>query len=244
VPQHILRSLVTTLFATSTFILALSLSWVVLAQANFLYPLWHDVGGIGAGIDQYGPQNRYKPGFGDTSKAQRSALFAEINRSVHEQGKGLEKIQYETPSSDGKQFLLRRDEVVHLQDVAKLIDLLSVVSWVNAVLWLTLACYQWRVIKHFAGLKNQVFSMFLVLLVAFVALMIIGPVKVFNQLHIWVFPGDHQWFFYYQDSLMSTLMLAPNLFGWIAAALIALAVLLFLLLTLVPLRVQKRWPRY
>jgi hypothetical protein len=52
-------------------------------------------------------------------------------------------------------------------------------------------------------------------------------------MHVWVFPADHQWFFYYQDSLMSTLMKAPYLFGYIAVALVALAtVFLALIFTL------------
>lgn len=58
-------------------------------------------------------------------------------------------------------------------------------------------------------------------------LLIVGPEKVFNQLHIWVFPDDHQWFFYYQDSLMSTMMFAPHLFGWIGLAWTILIVFIF-----------------
>jgi hypothetical protein len=41
-----------------------------------------------------------------------------------------------------------------------------------------------------------------------------------------VFPEGHQWFFYYQDSLMSTLMKAPYLFGYIALALLVLTLAL------------------
>ena len=42
----------------------------------------------------------------------------------------------------------------------------------------------------------------------------------FYQFHIWLFPADHEWFFYWQDSLMSTLMKAPVLFGGIAVVLV------------------------
>jgi hypothetical protein len=56
-------------------------------------------------------------------------------------------------------------------------------------------------------------------------LLIAGPTQVFYQFHLWIFPADHQWFFYWQDSLMSTLMKAPVLFGGIAAV-IALGALL------------------
>jgi len=49
-----------------------------------------------------------------------------------------------------------------------------------------------------------------------VAVVVIGPVKVFYAAHNAVFPPGHEWFFYYQDSLMTTLMKAPDLFGFIA----------------------------
>jgi hypothetical protein len=42
-----------------------------------------------------------------------------------------------------------------------------------------------------------------------------------------VFPPGHAWFFYYEDSLMTTLMQAPHLFGFIAVAIGVLALALF-----------------
>jgi len=42
--------------------------------------------------------------------------------------------------------------------------------------------------------------------------LVIGVENLFYGLHTIVFPDDHQWFFYYEDSLMSTLMQAPNIF--------------------------------
>ena len=50
-----------------------------------------------------------------------------------------------------------------------------------------------------------------------VVLIVVGPTKAFSQMHEWVFPPGNPWFFYYQQSLMSTMMWAPVLFGWIAA---------------------------
>ncbi len=58
------------------------------------------------------------------------------------------------------------------------------------------------------------------LLAMVVWLLISGPEAVFYQFHIWLFPADHEWFFYWQDSLMSTLMKAPVLFGGIAVVLV------------------------
>jgi hypothetical protein len=59
---------------------------------------------------------------------------------------------------------------------------------------------------------------------------IYGPMKVFVLLHESFFPANHQWFFYYQDSLMTTMMKAPDLFFYIAGAWVGLALLIFFLL--------------
>src|SRR5690606_5060552 len=56
---------------------------------------------------------------------------------------------------------------------------------------------------------------------------ITGPTKVFYWLHEQIFPDEHEWFFYYQDSLMTTLMKAPDLFGFIAVILVILMMVLW-----------------
>ncbi len=218
------------LFALSSLVFAFFIAWFLLARVDFLYPVWHDHTRIGAGIDQFGPKNRFKPGFGDTDRAQRVALFHQINVAVHRGGEGLTAIYYETPTSVGPQRLLREPEIVHLVDVANLIDFLKWVVALNALLWLgLLAWFRWG---RLGGIRWrwQGIGLAAVALLAGLILLIAGPVKVFNTLHVWIFPDEHQWFFYYQESLMSTLMLAPVLFGWIAAALSAVALPLFVLL--------------
>ncbi len=228
--QFLFPSVTHSLFSLSTLLLAFTLSWCVLSQANFLYPIWHDVGGIGKGIDKYGPKNKFKPGFGDTTKAERSQLFSEINTAVHNDGDGLESIEYETTSSKGRQTLLRQDEILHLQDVANLIGVLTLSSIVNVLIWLFFATYFICVLKALPSIRSQITGLAVVIVLCSLALFAAGPVKVFNQFHIWIFPEEHKWFFYYQESLMSTLMLAPKLFGWIAAALVSLSILFFGLL--------------
>lgn len=204
------RSLVGAGLAITTLILSFTLAWCLLAQQSFLYPVWHDVGGIGEGIDRFGPKNKYKSGFGQTTKAQRSALFEQINVAVHAHGEGLRDIRYQTPTSGGSQPLLRDPEVVHLQDVANLIDKLKWLALGNALLWLVFTIYIFRNAKAILRWSTSLYSVGGLILAALVTVSLIGPVKVFNQLHIWIFPKDHQWFFYYQESLMSTLMMAPN----------------------------------
>jgi hypothetical protein len=60
------------------------------------------------------------------------------------------------------------------------------------------------------------------------ATLLIGPVKAFYWLHTLVFPPGHEWFFYYEDSLMSTMMKAPDLFGYIALLWASLSLLLLI----------------
>jgi hypothetical protein len=54
---------------------------------------------------------------------------------------------------------------------------------------------------------------------------------VFYGLHTWIFPPGHAWFFYYQDSLMTMMMKAPELFAYIALtlAVVSLACLMVML---------------
>jgi uncharacterized membrane protein len=59
------------------------------------------------------------------------------------------------------------------------------------------------------------------------SIILIGPKQVFYHLHEMIFPADHAWFFYYQDSLMATLMKAPDLFGGIALVIVMGGVILF-----------------
>lgn len=212
----------------SSLILALSITWVLLAQAQFFYGVWHDIGGIKEGIAAYGPKNKYKEGFADTTRSQRIALFAEINQAIHHHGNGLSTIHYQTPTSNGDQYLLREPEVIHLRDVANLIDIMRWVVLLNAIVWLVLVVVTFKARKSYFGLKKQLPPMAFTLAVMVGILCLFGPEAVFNQLHIWVFPDDHAWFFYYQESLMSTMMLAPVLFGWIAATWLILAVMFFL----------------
>jgi hypothetical protein len=51
----------------------------------------------------------------------------------------------------------------------------------------------------------------------------------FYWLHTVVFPSDHQWFFYYEESLMSTLMKAPYLFAPISIMLLLFALIMWTL---------------
>ena len=74
--------------------------------------------------------------------------------------------------------------------------------------------------------KQKIISLlsFIILLVAILSIW--GFTEVFYYLHTVVFPENHQWFFYYRDSLMATLMKAPDIFSAIAAQLLLIALFL------------------
>ncbi|TPW16733.1 MAG: Uncharacterized protein FD130_938, partial [Halothiobacillaceae bacterium] len=69
--------------------LALFCAWQSLSQINFLYPVLHSMLNISETVLVYGPQNRYKQRFSETTPAEQSRLFAEIVRAVNHDGNGL-----------------------------------------------------------------------------------------------------------------------------------------------------------
>jgi hypothetical protein len=184
---------------------SLYLSWRALAAADFIYPLLYDAIGIGQHIDIYAPQNRYKRNF-------------ELTR-----GQGLEGLTYRDTQGRQLGVLLRAAEVIHLRDVARLVRIMEIAGLLSLALvsFHLVLLRQLRLSLPAAGrLLAYTATGILALAVIVIA---IGPVEVFYAFHRWIFPADHEWFFYYQDSLMSTLMMAPDLFGYIAVALVLLA---------------------
>ncbi len=203
-----------------------------MANCNFFYGIWHDYGGIGEGIDIYAPQNKNKLGFGETSKQQREQIFFEIVKAIHSRGEGLGDIHYQTPSSRGEQKLLIRNEIVHLNAVAGIITFFYLPFLCLSLLWGASNIYLYLKRKQVPKLKQQIFGMAIIIASGAVTILLSGPQYVFDWLHRVSFSDGHQWFFYYQDSLMSTLMLAPNLFAYIAVVWGILIGILFIVLQL------------
>ena len=202
---------------------ALWLAWRVLAVGDFLYPLWYDVIDVHGHIEHFGPQNRYKDDFETTTRAERARLFAEIVDAIHASGAGLAELRYHDPAGRPIDTLLRTPEIVHLEDVARLVDRLAPAGWL-ALAWLAIhlgliRTRGWRVPRLGRLLAASLLAVGAAVAVVFA----IGPRRVFYQFHVLVFPPENQWFFYYQDSLMSTMMKAPFLFGAIAIVILALA---------------------
>lgn len=219
------------LFITAALLGALFLAWRLVASVDYLYPALYEPAGIGAHIDRFAPENRYRHRFGETDRDERQRLFAAIGRAIRDDGRGLEGLSYHDP--DGKRLgsLLRPPEIVHLRDVARLVGGLEVAG-VAALLVLAL---QIAVLRRRRRRLPPVRRMLLMtgagFLLTVVAVLLIGAKRVFYSLHDLIFPAEHQWFFYYQDSLMSTMMKAPDFFAYVAAALAVLAIgLLWLIL--------------
>jgi hypothetical protein len=211
-----------------TFLAALFLAWHALVKVNFLYPIWYEVLDIDQVIATYAPQNRYRTHFETTTKAERIRIFAALVEAIHHKGHGLDTLVYHEPSGRPIAHLLTASEIIHLQDVANLIDKLLPIGRIatsGLLLLIGLLLLQ-------QGTKPPVKTLLLgtvvSLIVAATLIFLIGPVHIFYGLHEQLFPKNHSWFFYYQDSLMTTLMKAPAIFGYIA---ITLGILTLLILS-------------
>lgn len=214
------------LLLISHFLVASLLAWHLLAKVDFGFSWAYPLLNIQTHIEQFGPRNRYKSGFGETDKEEHLRLFGEITDSIQNGGEGLSEIRYTLP--EGRRTpLMREAEVIHLQDVSHLVTLYYAVGLMAGGLFLLLAAYAyWRAQRP--PRATRVLGVTVIsLLVGAALLTLIGPTRVFYWLHEHAFPDDHEWFFYYQDSLMTTLMKAPDLFGFIGTLLLLLTLLLW-----------------
>lgn len=234
---HPLRNL---LYSSLSLILCLYISWHALLSVNFFYGFWHDNIGIAETIAETGPQNRYRQHFEDTDRSQRIELFKDICHAITHQGEGLRDIYY-SPTPETKIPLLHKAEIIHLQDVANLITLTQHLEPYMLIAWLVLtALYFFRSWPLPSYL--QLLAVNSVLIVSLAAILLFGWVEVFYAAHRWIFPDDHQWFFFYQDSLMSMMMQAPDLFLYIGITMLIVAIIIFASLHSSLRRIQTKWP--
>ncbi len=197
-----------------TFLVTLPASWWLLSKADFAYPVLYEEIGVAEHIEHFAPRNtKNKLGFEFTTKAQRLQLFHQVSVAIQNHGQGLTQLSYNVDNQ--AIVLFTSAEVTHLQDVANLLDKLKPLIIGLIILWLavSLVLMLKKVVLPSLTAWLNIVAVMLILIGATLAL---GPEKIFNQLHIWVFPDNHQWFFYYEESLMSTMMKAPDLFAYIA----------------------------
>ena len=223
-----MRFLHYTLITVCSFFTALFLAWKLMQPVNYGYGLFYQWLNINDHIKTFAPQNRQgKTGFELTAEAQHHRLFTEIGHAINNGGRGLRDLYY---TVEGEQRILLTDaEATHLEDVARLVDLMVPIGWAAVALWVLLLIFStWRKLP-LPTLGTSLMTLTIVGLVLLVSVFVIGPHKIFRAFHEIVFPAENQWFFYYQDSLMTTLMKAPDIFSAITILWVLLAIVCYLL---------------
>jgi hypothetical protein len=219
-------------YTLCAFLAALFLAWRALAAVDFAYPLWYELLDIDRHIAEYGPLNHYRHDFEQTTKAERINLFSALVSSVQRHGQNLETLRYHDAAGQPVALLLTPPEIIHLRDVARLLEVLMLAGWFALAGWgLGTVWLRWRKIA-LPGLSRLLLSLAGCIAAIILLVLIAGPVRAFYRLHEWIFPPGHQWFFYYEDSLMTTLLKAPDLFAPIALLLLFTSVVCFILLLL------------
>lgn len=211
-----MRNILWGLFLLLTFVITLPASWWALSKVDFAYSFLYDQIGISEHIAIYAPRNnKNKNEFEFTPKAERVALFHGIVNAINNNGKGLVQLDYKNQKNQ-RIGLLTVAEIIHLRDVSNLLNKLKPLALGVLAVWLIIMIILRLKRIKLPPAKQLLVSTLIILIIFSVILVFIGAEKVFNQLHIWVFPNNHQWFFYYEESLMSTMMKAPDLFAYIA----------------------------
>ncbi|MGJ8693787.1 MAG: DUF1461 domain-containing protein [Thalassotalea sp.] len=236
--------LVHNLYSISSIFLVIALCWLTLYKANFFYGFWHQHGGISATISYFSPKNIHIKGFENTTKAEHIRLFKAISYAVHLAPDSLANITFTSPDKPTPKPLLHQREIVHLNDVANTIQVLYLLILMNIIGWLWCLRYYLQNKQKLPSLIKQLINTSVFIAVILIVLFIIGPTAVFYWFHQLIFPDNHQWFFYYEDSLMSTLMSAPDLFGWIALEWLILFCCYFLVLQYASIYGVKYWQDY
>ncbi|NQZ89219.1 MAG: DUF1461 domain-containing protein [Colwellia sp.] len=227
------RNLATVLWLfTCLFLLVLSLglSWQVNKSANFFYEFWYTKLNIEQTVKTYVPQNTQgKRDFASTDTLQHIKSFNEIVYEINNNGSGLSKLSYQNKDKQHK-LLLTTAEVVHLQDVSDLVNRLHSASVINLLLLLIVIVVVYRFKQPKPLKKQQYMALTIPSVTLFIVFSIFGFTDIFYYLHTLVFPDNHQWFFYYQESLMSSLMKAPDLFAGIGLSLVVVAFVFYVII--------------
>jgi hypothetical protein len=203
--------------------LSIAAAWWMSSHLQYGYPLWYRVLNIDAHIHTYTPHHPSKRDFHLLSAKQHQQMFAAITQAVHDRGVDLRHIEYQAPDWP-PQTLLLEDEVRHLEDVKALLRKASLATLAAVPLWLGFSLLAVR--SPPPPWRWRLTTVILALSVPVGLLWWFGPTVVFYQFHVWLFPPENPWFFYWEESLMSSLMRAPVLFGAIAIQIAVIALLL------------------
>ena len=230
------KILITSLLSISLFVICLFLAWKSLSATNFFFERLYQLHAIDEQIKNYAPQNRNRENFELTSSLEHQRIFGEIVSSINTNGRGLAEIGYFDSSGEKIDDFLTINEITHLQDVSELIvsstKLVLILTGVLIAVYgfffyykVSRSRYLWKPVTTLFSFFTMVFTLGLVTGIIFV----IGARKVFHLLHEVLFADKGQWFFYYQDSLMTTL-LPESLFGTIAVMMTVCALFYWIIL--------------
>ena len=233
--KHSLNSLL----SITLFVVCLFLAWKSLSTANFFFDRIYEFHALDEQIKRFAPQNRNKTNFEITSSAEHHRIFAEIVSSINSSGDGLSEISYYSPDGEKIDAFLTNDEITHLKDVSQLVVSSEqlILILISLLILFYGFCYFYKVQKsrYFWKPVSTILSfstMVLTLILGAGIIMVLGPRNVFHILHKLLFSGKGQWFFYYQESLMTTL-LPESLFGTIAVMLVAAAFIYWMILNFI-----------
>jgi len=223
------RLLLNLLLIVTLLYYSLFAGWYISYSNNFFFPVIYQMTDIHGHVLKYAPQNRRgKKDFKYTGSSIHLKVFSEMLKSVENGGEGLSEITYPI-GREGKKKLLTGEEVVHLQDVANLlyniksvwrVMLLLMVGAIGIMLYGCYRPYSFLTLMLGGGMLGGVF---------WLALSRFGFKPIFNALHRMIFPAGHKWFFYYQDSLLSTVLKAPDSFMYFGIILGLFALLVFVI---------------
>lgn len=219
------------IFLLSLIVVSFNIAWHLSSVADYFYKPLYSALNIQAHIKKYAPENIeiHFRSFADTRPKQHYRLFGEIIDSINHGGMGLEEISFNVMNSDNFIRLLTSAEVRHLEDIAKLV---AVFNWTAIVSALLVAFCLWCLYKSKRTLfayKSTLMSLAATVIVLATSVLLIDPKILFYYLHQLIF-FENQWFFYYEESLMVTLMKAPDIFGYIAIGISLLAIIVFVAL--------------
>ena len=165
-------------------------------------------------------------GASDSNQAMENELQAALDDAVVAYGgKGLADITYTHAGKSSKR--LRKAELMHLKAVANLVNHFYWIGTASIIISIILFVLIRQINPPLPKFKQVMAGILLLALMVTATFTIFGPRKVFQWLHTQMFPKSDQWFFYYQDSLMTTLMKAPDLFAFMGILLGLLTLIFF-----------------
>jgi hypothetical protein len=207
-------------------IIAVFFAWNILAKVDFNFSWAYELLNINSHVEYYAPLNCYKPEFKKTTFEERKKIFSQIVCSINNNGNALDSILYELPNGRKIKFLTKA-EVIHLKDVSNIINILYKFVILCILVLLVCAYLLSKKKEYLFSYKNIFKKISLISFSIVTSFYFLGFEKIFYWFHTKIFPAEHKWFFYYQDSLMVTLMKAPDIFGFIAIELFSLTAFIF-----------------